>query len=47
MHWFSFIPVFNPVNMRAYYERAASLTGTKPHSQSLVGEDGKGTEKLL
>lgn len=34
----------HPCNMRAYYEPAASLTGTKPHSQSLVREDGKGTE---
>lgn len=32
-----------PCNMRAYYERML-LTGTKPHSQSLVREDGKGTE---
>ena len=36
--------ILHPCNMRAYYERAASVTGTKPHSQSLVREDGKGTE---
>ena len=36
--------VLHPCKVWAYCERAASLTGTKPHAQSLVREDGKGTE---
>lgn len=36
--------VLRPCQVWAYCECAASMTGTEPHSQSLVREDGKGTE---